>query len=313
MIKIFTKKVLTISIIVICSFSILGFFAGHNWDEGLRKFEYNLLDGQSIEIDSILVDKEKDLITLNSLPDINTAILRSFETEHNSLKDLKMYIADISQYRDIGYWKIIPNYSVSHAVYSLQGEKKENNFMAFYHKIFRNKSARTFLFNKALEYVSNECKKNPSDYHRNIINELKNLILFTKTIQLTKKKINTDDLEDYWKGFIYRRFSIDNVPISEINSSLNYALEIIQKIDTSNQPNFMYEYTINKNIVLLISSDEYSVASKISRRKYSFPKNVSVRNIKYFVDETGNYYKISALENGILKNGLFDEELNMIK
>jgi hypothetical protein len=305
-------------IILIISFASIAANKLLNTDEGLRKFTHTLKDGESIEIKSYFIDTDEDLIVEKSLPNLNTAILRSFETETNSVKDITTYITHISKSRSIGYWLITPEFTVSDPTYAFYTNNKGydwnkiNGLSNYYHSLFKNKTTRTFLFNQALDYTSIQCLKYPSDFKKNILKELDILLNFTNSLNNINSKINTDNIKDYWKGFIYRRYAIDKVPISEIQSAIIKSQMKIKSIDTSKQPNNMYEFNINNQLTLFISSENYSLHSKKNFKKIIFNHNVSIEKIKYLKDDTGEYYQLTGLENGENINYLYNKNLDKI-
>jgi hypothetical protein len=86
----------------------------------------------------------------------------------------------------------------------------------------------------------------------------------------------------------------------------------IKSIDTSKQPNNMYEFNINNQLTLFISSENYSLHSKKNFKKIIFNHNVSIEKIKYLKDDTGEYYQLTGLENGENINYLYNKNLDKI-
>lgn len=317
---------LLIFTLLFCFFS---FKISNDYNKGLIKFEYNINDGEVLDIGNSLFvsDKNDDLFyqddkkIKNTLPEINSALLRSFETEYITIKDVCKQIDN----QEIGYWDITPekinliDSLLFEKYFTLNPEKNEfrksppSIFEEFVHKLFQNKTARTYLFNHTLNYVSQLCKKYPSDFKLNILNELDELLLFTNSLQTNVNKINTDTLEDYWKGFIYRRYITDKIPLSEIKTSLIIAQSKIKTINTEDQADAMYEYSINNQLVLYISANNYTIYSTKSGKKITFEKGVFIEKIKYLKGDDGEYYQLIGVKGSkkpFLKETNFSEGLD---
>ena len=303
---------LLIFTLLFCFFS---FKISNDYNKGLIKFEYNLYDGEVLDIGNSLFvsDINDDLFyqddkkIKNTLPEINSALLRSFETEYITIKDVCKQIDN----QEIGYWDITPekinliDSLLFEKYFTLNPRKSPPSrlresppsiFEEFVHKLFQNKTARTYLFNHTLNYVSQLCEKYPSDFKLNILNELDELLLFTNSLQTNLNKINTDTLEDYWKGFIYRRYVTDKIPLSEIKSSLIIAQSKIKTINTEDQADAMYEYRINKQLVIYISANNYTIYSTKSGKKITFEKGVFIQKIKYLKGDDGEYYQLIGVK-----------------
>jgi hypothetical protein len=296
---------------------------------GLYKFEYTLADGESLAIDPIINPLQKeDLIIGKSFPVLNSAIIRSFETESNNVTDLITYANHIASNRNVGYWSLIPNiyyddgqYSdtrISDPVYAFHDDNgyiwiKINGFRKYYHSLFKSKAARAILFNQALDIVVSLCKSYPSDFKKSVIRELDQLLIFTNSLETLNPSTDTDKLNDYWKGFIFRRYYLDNIPISEIKTSIINAQTKIKEIDVSNQPDAMYEININNQITFFYFNEKYILYSKSSAKEIPLTYETSVQNIKYLQDNTGDYYQLTGIKNSVPFTYLYDKNLLKIE
>ena len=224
-----------ITLFILISISILSFKSNNNVNSGLIKYEFNLKDG-----DEIIINQNKfiidDIKLRRTLPQIESALLKSFEDEYMSIKD----ICNVIDSQHYGYWYFIPKSFETYFDYFDRSskfelwDKKFNSdrkgfgirippdfFEVLIHKLFRNKTARTYLVNYAINYIINLCEIYPIDFKENILKEINELIDFTnslETIQTFEKDSN--EFYNYWKGFIFRRYKTDNVQIAEIKNSL---------------------------------------------------------------------------------------------
>jgi len=315
--------ILFILIFVTLSFNVLT-----NFDNGLIKFTSILNDGEVLNIKEELFIQDDEKIK-SSMPEINSAILRSFETEYITLKDVSKQI-DINE---IGYWNIVPEKIT--IVDSLLNDKwnllngigidfrkaPPNFFEDFTHKLFQSKTARSYLFNYSLNHVANLCSKYPSDFKENLLIEMNDLLLFTNSLPTNIEKINVmveknknnisrfnrqdrdyfenefiDNLQDYWKGFIYRRHVKDKVPIAEIKTSILSAQIKIKSINTNEQPTAMFEYDINNQLKLFISANNYTIYSIKSQKKITLEKGVFIQKVKYLKGDDGEYYQLIGVK-----------------
>ena len=294
--------------------------------EGINKISIDIKDGETYSFENIIENEKKgELININSIPNFNNAILRSFETDSNNAFDLVTYVNYISEDRNFGYWSVIPKvlYEVDDPLanipdpsYVFRGGRGDfvssNFFMAYYRNLFTNKVARSILFKHALNIVSNLCKSYPSDFKVMVLKEIDRLIAFTYTLESTSPSIDTDTYNDYWKGFIYRRNKLDKIPSNEILNSLLNAKEVIQNIDVSNQADAMYEFTINEKIIAYFASEKTTLRSKINAKEIYFDQTYAIKKVKLLIDNTGEYYQIIGTKNNTPIKFLFDNNLNRI-
>ena len=296
--------------------------------EGVQKFDFTLGDGESLAIAPIInPTKKEDLIIEKSFPNLNSAIIRSFETDSNNVMDFVTYANSISANRNLGYWSVIPytfygdeysNTRISDPTYAFWDENggiwnKIYGFENYYHNIFRSKTARTILFNQALDIVCSLCKSYPSDFKKSVLKELDQLLLFSNSLKTISPATDTDKLNDYWKGFVFRRYKLDNVPISEIQTAIINSQAKIKAIDISKQPDAMYEININNQVAFYYSNEKFIFYSKSSSKEISFTYETSVQNVKYLKDNSGEYYQLTGSKNSIPFNYLYDKNLLKIE
>jgi hypothetical protein len=294
--------------------------------EGINKISIDIKDGETYSFENIIENEKKgELININSIPNFNNAILRSFETDSNNAIDLVTYVNYISEDRNFGYWSVIPKVlyevddplaNIPDPTYVFTGGRgfnhSSNFFMAYYRNLFTNKVARSILFKHALNIVSNLCKSYPSDFKVMVLKEIDKLITFTYTLDSTSPSIDTDEYNDYWKGFIFRRNKLDKIPSTEIFNSLLNAKEVIKNIDVSNQADAMYEFTINEKIIAYFASEKTTLRSKMNAKEIYFDHTYAIKKVKLLKDNTGEYYQIIGIKNNSPINYLFDNKLNRI-
>ena len=308
---------------------------------GVQKFEFALGDGESLAIDSVINStKKENLIIAKTLPALNSAIIRSFETDSNNVMDFVTYANYISLNRNLGYWSVLPNIGynredwsyqpissdlkqiqqggfiqnrISDYIYAFDLDwKKSNGFSDYYHNIFQNKTARTLLFEQALEILCSLCTSYPSDFKKSILTELNQLLNFTKSLT-TNKNVDPDKINDYYQGFIYRRYKTDKVPITEIQNTIIKAQSKIKAIDVSKQHDAMFEININNQVTFFYSSKKFIIYSKSSAKEISFSYETSVQNVKYLKDNVGEYYQLTGSKNAIPFTYLYDKNLVKIE
>jgi hypothetical protein len=319
---------------------------------GQKIFTYILKDGETLIIDTLVsANSPFTLIKENNFPKLNSAIIRSFENDSNNVKDFITYTNLISENRNLGYWSLIPNVvyaenfsdagpqqgfggnfagfvnnghlvlkdRVSDYRYGFydQGSgfnwPKIEGFGNYYHKIFQNKTARKILIEQAIDIVISLCKTFPSDFKNSVLKELETLLVFSNSIKSMNANTDTDKFNDYWKGFLFRRNKIDNVPIIEIQDYILKAKNQIMDLDVSKNADAMYEISINNNIKLFYSIDKTVLYSNVSKNEISFDKNTILKSVKYLRDDKEEYYSFEGVKNGKQISLLFDGLLKEIK
>lgn len=282
----------------------------------------SLKDGETIMMDSLLSKAYNHSELVNkSAAGFEALYLKKMDTDSNQILDLVTYVNSIGGYRNLGYWTISPSqywettddaFTVNNPTYSFfvpnddsYDWTKIDGFSRYYHTLFRDKTARTLLFDQALESVIVLCKKYPDDFRQRILKELDGLLAFTNT--LNAKKVLTDEgidkLNNYWKGFIYRRFKEDKVPLEEIKTCITTAQTKLKEIATYDQAKSYFGYELNGQISLLYSSEGYKLFSSSSFQEVKFELGKKVEYIKYTKSTSGDSYEIK----GITKAGNFTE------
>lgn len=298
-----------------------------NNKDALKKIEHKLDDGETLNLAEIIAPyKKDDLFNKKAYSNVNSAVLRSFDNDSNNINDLVKYANFISETRNIGYWSVIPftyygetfsNTRISDPSFAFQNQsgfdwKKISGFRTYYHTLFKNKSARTILANQAINFICTLTNAYPSDFKTSIKKELSTLLTFTYTIKQNGVIPNTDKLNDYWKGFILRRVRVDNVPISEIQSTIIEAQAKIESIDVKAQADAMYEITVNNQISITYAIEKFKVTSKTSPNELQFGYEVSIENIIFTRDNTGDYYMLAGFQNGKPFRWLFNKNLERV-
>ena len=289
------------------------------------KYVFDLKDGETLLLADVFNNVErKDMIPdLHSI-DLNSVIVRSYETEVNSANDFVDYTNHIARNRSLGYWSIVPytyygdrysNTRISSYTYALRNDDNSfdwpciNGFSDYYHSIFRNKVARTFLFNQALSIVQRLCNTYPSDFRTSVLNEISSLIRFSEHVHMISPATDTEKLDNYWQGFILRRHYVDEIPSDEILSALERAFVAIDEIDVSNQPKAMIEVSINDQLSLYYTQGKLTLSSKDSLNEIEFGYATNISEIKYLVDTSGEYYLLIGTDKSGPFRYLYDKNL----
>ena len=296
-------------------------------NDGLKKFEHKLDDGETLFL-AALIDpyKRDDLFNRKAYPNVTAAVVRSFDNDSNNVNDLVTYANFVSETRNIGYWSVIPftyygetfsNTRISDPTYAFIEQnnydwKKITSFRNYYHLLFKNKAARTILADQAIDFLGTLCKTYPSDFKASLNKELSALLTYTNTLKPNSPLVNTDRLGDYWKGFILRRVKLDNIPITEIQSTIIKAQAKIDSIDVKNQAEAMYELTVNNQIHVLYAIDKFKITSNSSPIELKFGYEVSLQSIFYNKDATGDFYMLNGFQNGKPFKWLFNKNLERV-
>jgi len=298
-----------------------------NNKEGLKKFEHKLDDGETLNL-SVIIDpyKRDDLFNRKAYPNVTAAVVRSFDNDSNNVNDLITYANFVSETRNIGYWSVIPftyygetfsNTRISDPTYAFQDQtgydwKKISGFRNYYHLLFKNKAARTILADQAIDFLCTLTKAYPSDFKVSLKKELSTLLNYTNTIKPTGVIPNTDKLNDYWKGFILRRVRADNIPVTEIQSTIIKAQSRIDSVDIKTQADAMYEVILNNQISILYAIDKFKLVSKSSPIELQFGYEVSLQTIFYNKDKTGDFYMLNGFQNNKPFKWLYNKNLERI-
>lgn len=315
------KKSLLLSILILIFASFIS-----TQKNGLIQMDFTLKDGEYMNLSSYTVwYSNEDLIKNQDFPNLKTAIMRSFETEANKIEDFVLYANSIAKNRNLSYFSLEPwavygdnieNTRISDFIYAVgPGEKadeKADGFNRFYHQIFQNKTARTILFNQLTEILVTLCQRYPKDFKILILNELSQLSKFTNSLKNLPSTTNTDNLRNYWEGFIFRRNVIDHIPIAEIQVSLTTAINKISAINIENQPDSYYQVNINNTISIYYSRTSTVLFSKKTNKEIVF-KSFHINGIKYLIDDNGEYYKLFGFSNGKTKTLLYDSNFTLIE
>lgn len=296
-------------------------------NEGLKKIEKKLNDGEVLYLSSIIDPiKVDDLFNKKPFPNLTAAVVRSFDNDSNNVSDLVNYANFVSESRNLGYWSVIPysyngetfsNTRITDPTYTFRDQtgydwKKIYGFRNYYHLLFRNKAARTILADQTIDFLCLLCKSYPSDFKTSLNKELSVLLNYTNTLKANSPLTNTDKLGDYWKGFILRRVRLDNIPVTEVQATIIKAQAKIDSLDLKNQPDAMYEITVNNQISILYSIDKFKLVSKSSPIELQFGYDASIQTIFYNKDKSGDFYMLNGFQNNKPIKWLFNKNLERI-
>lgn len=308
------SSILFLSASIIFLFSAFQLFK----DQGKNKINILLNDGETVQLDSILSTfPEKSIKENLEKTNLTSVIIRSFDSDSNNVNDLKLYVGDIFDREYLDYWTITPPLRLgdpTYVFYLKNGEfdwRKIYGFGDYYHLLFRNKTTRTLLFKKALDFVEIMCNIYPSDFKKRVLIELESLLKFTNNIKFISYN---DDLEfeNYWQGFIVRRHFTDKVPIIEIQNSIIEAINKLKVSSPTNSYTALYEININSQIIVFYSGEGTYVTTFTGEKKYSFKINESIKSIRYLRDLSGDYYQITTTNDSGEKRYLFSKSLEPI-
>lgn len=289
-----------------------------NRDQGKNKVSIFINDGEALIIDSVFTKFTENSIEENfETVNLASVILRSFDSDSNNTNDLKKYVHNLVINGVVDYWTINPSNVITDYTYVFELVNSEfdltkiNGFRNYYHTLFKNKTARTLLFNKTLDFVEVMCKTYPSDFKERTISELESLFEFTNSIKLITYN-DEIEFEKYWEGFIVRRHFIDNVPILEIQNSILESIKRLKSINQTNSFNALYEININNQLNVFYSGHGTYITSFTSDKKYKFNDNESIKSIRFLKDLSGDYYQITTNIASVEKKYLFSKNLLLI-
>jgi hypothetical protein len=270
--------------------------------------------------------KEKTIFDVNKLQFQNSVVIRSFETENNNADDFISYVNRIAIGRGLGYTNILNksyirgdgggvSITITDFIYAFFFDdgynwNKNNNFQTYYHQIFTSKTARKILFSEALCIVKNFSKTVPNDFRKRVVDELDILLAYSKTLP-SNSYSESKTFTDYWKGFLYRRYFVDKIPLLEIQSSVLQAKKELN--DLILEKDFAYELKINDDVGVYLSLNNFIITSYLNKKEIKF-NNDRLLSIKHLMDNNGSYYQFTKTDfNGNEKKLLYDAKLNLIE
>lgn len=248
----------------------------------------------------------------------SSAIMRSMETQNNNTLDLICYANRIALDKNLGYYNILNKEStIISDGYAFVGEgndyqkyiNKYENFRTYYHQLFRSSGVRKLLFKEALDWLVKYASKAPKNFRLSLIQEFDQLLIFSKTLPMTTYN-EFRVFNDYWEGFIYRRFFNDKIPLTEIQEDLTEARNKISS--TKSNIDYIHEIKVNNEILVYLGDKSFTVKSKINDKEVSI--NETLTSIRYFEDNTGSYYQflMAGVDSSDETQILFDSKLNRI-
>lgn len=315
------KKQINHFVVLFVTLLFLTNFAIAQTNKALYLYEFKLEDNQYLAVDSIINEFKSDCIFQIS-DNYNSAVLRAFEQDNIGIVDLIRYANDVLKNRNFSYWSIKPDityFSLGYVGYidpqrgdnriSDIGNQGQEGLKKYYHKLFQSKVARDILMNYLTTYLVNLCQKYPHDFKKSILDELQNIIGFANLLPVLEN-IDTDALNGYWQGFIYRRYKIDNVPLDEILDKLNSLYAVLSNSTSNNTASKVLEIRINKQFSLSYSIANITVAS--DSKSLALDSNVQIRKVKNMKDNMGEYYLLEGFKGKQPCKYMFDKHLNEI-
>lgn len=167
-------------------------------------------------------------------------------------------------------------------------------FNDFLHDMLKIKKVRDYAAELVTDILVDLCKIYPQDFKQRYIKDFTELLSFIKTIPDHKYKIVKESNYGYdlilyidgeknkalsmdMRGFILRRYLLDEIPLSDLERYIKQALIAIQATDVSSNPNIMYKANINSNSYYSISStgNYYQIgkSNKICPYDYNYWKD----------------------------------------
>lgn len=303
-------------LIMILAFSAAGATMFVLLKEGKYKFSQTLEDGELLKLSEItnsFRESEAPLIPEDvPLPGIKSVVVRSLDTEENSSLDLVRYVNSMAS-SEFGYWWMGEGATVYPLSYSTNGDGYGWIRETYYHALFQSKPARTLLFNQAVDIVAGLSRTNPPDFRKRVLAKLDALLTFSKGLPSLDLSAEPPEFEDYWTGFIYRRYRYDQVPALEIQNAITIAKGRISAVDVTKQPAGYYQLDINSQVSLLYTFEGVSLHSFSSTREVVYPTSVSLSSIKYLRDGTGDYYQVFGTRDGAEFKELYDKNLAPVR
>lgn len=302
-----------------------------------KKYQINLQDGKNFKLQELIYNEPK---LISDDVQLNSAIIKSFDTDLIDSKDLISYINMISLKNTFGYFSItpgrllgkynhyIPSTSRIYSLYNKHGgsygyHNYSEEFKSYYHKLFNNKMTRKLLFDFALNFLVDRCKAWPKDFTLKVIDYLDELLVSTPAIanlsqEEFESKIIENEKYNYLHGFIYRRIKTDNVPLSEILEYINVAKQTINDIDVKSNPDYKFGIQVNNHIIILVGTDnQFSIQSKLNSKMLKisdyFGEDYYISELTYLTGKDGDFYQI-RIESGLrdAQIHLFDTKLNLV-
>lgn len=148
--------------------------------------------------------------------------------------------------------------------------KSHWNLNPFLHKILKIKKVREYAANLITNVLVDFCKLYPQDFREYYIEYLSGMLEFIHEIPEHKYRIKSDkygysklyidgreddEVAIDIRGFILRRYIVDEIPLCELEMYINKALLAIKTVDVSSNPRFMYVVNINNHFNYIISAE----------------------------------------------------------
>jgi len=302
-----------------------------------KEYQINLQDGENFKLGELIYHEPK---LIGDKAQLNSGIIKSFDTDLIDSKDIISYINMISLERVFGYFSVtpgrfggtynhyIPTTSRIYSLYDKHGgsygyHNYSDEFKSYYHKLFNNKMTRKLLFDFALDFLVDRCKAWPKDFTYKVIDYLDELLVSSPKIanlsqEEFESKIIGNKKYNYLHGFIYRRIKTDNVPLSEILNYINIAKQTINDLDVKSNPDYKFGIQVNNHVMIHVGADnQFSIQSNLNSKILKISdylgEDYYVSEITYLAGDDGDFYQIT-FKSGLRDTQihLYDTKLNLI-
>jgi hypothetical protein len=221
--------------------------------------------GDSIDFHNYYLSNEicwesssKKLIDFKASKELNDPALKAQNTPSNNAGQLADYVNTIQDNR---CFALLFNQSTI----SFPDVENYEKFDDYYKKLFQMPAMRKILFDAGLNTASEIIRKYPTSYKNQILQELDKLLLFTKGLSAMSYSEYGQSFDDYWEGFIYRRYFTSKVSLAEIQSYLEKAKSTVQGIKPA--ADFFMELRINNDLTVYYSEQGYVLQSVSTKRE----------------------------------------------
>lgn len=302
-----------------------------------KKYKIDLKDGDKLKLGELIYNEPK-LISDES--QLNSGVIKSFDTDVIDSKDLISYINMISLERTFGYFSVtpgrfggtrnhyIPSTTRIYSLYDKHGgsygyHEYAEEFRSYYHNLFRTQITRKLLFNFALNFVVDRCNEWPKDFKDRVLENLDELSesipkISKLSIQEFENEIIGNKDYNYVHGFIFRRIKTDRVPLSEVMQYINIARQTIGNLDIESNPDYKFGILLNNHLIVHVGADnQFKIKSNLNSQfvniNDSFGERAYISEITYLNGDDGDFYLIK-IQTGYRESQLhlYDSRLNLI-
>jgi hypothetical protein len=311
-----------IFILIFISLSLVSWIA-YQYERGYHVRTIHIGDNEIAYFFDDMDDLGWENVGWSDIPELSSALLRAYNTATNQPSDFVDYANQVATTTGMGYWFEVPanDYLFTNTIpfpdfYDAQNNylsAKSDGFYSYYHTVFQNKAARKVLSDAISNWIYKKCTQQPIDFKYRVLDELdylmEELMMFES---LTEESFQLDAAEDYFVGFLFRRYATDGVPIQEIHDALFRLNSRIASIPDSSLPEAYYVYQINDDLEYCVTADEGYLKSVKTGNTYNFGLNGPLL-VQCLKDHSGTYYSFKTTEDegGIV--WLFDDKGKLIE